>query len=207
MSTHGVSFHAQGMHCPGCEHIIEDSARKLPGVQRIKADYPTETVAVVFDPASTKIEEICAAIGAEGLPLLLAGRAEAPPNRFKKLGRFILGIVGIVLLIFLDTKFISQSGEPDISLHMGLAYFRPWPSDGFSLYWHVRRLCSELHGGDARLGRRSYLSHLSMAPERHSPIPASGRCLVFLGAVVAFTPLLRGAAGVISPAYSLSSSA
>ena len=60
MSTHGLNFRARGMHCPGCEHIIEELVRQLPGVQRVKADYPTETVAVVFDPALTRISRTSA---------------------------------------------------------------------------------------------------------------------------------------------------
>ena len=37
MNAHGVNFHARGMHCSGCEHIIEDSVGKVAGVQHVKA--------------------------------------------------------------------------------------------------------------------------------------------------------------------------
>ena len=47
--------------------------RKLAGVQRVKADYPTEMVAVVFDPALTNVEDDLRGGRAEGLPLLAAG--------------------------------------------------------------------------------------------------------------------------------------
>jgi copper chaperone CopZ len=114
MNAHGVNFHARGMHCSGCEHITEDSVGKLDGVQRVKADYPTESVTVVFDPALTNVEDICSAIGRKGYRCTLPDDAEAPRNNFKKLGAVVLGILGVVLLIFLDTKWISQSGAPDV---------------------------------------------------------------------------------------------
>ena len=135
------------MHCPGCEHIIEDSVRKLAGVQRVKADYPTEIVAVVFDPALTNVEDICASVARKGYRCTLPDDTEAPRNKFKKLGAAVLGILGVVLLIFLDTKWISQSGAPDVSQHMGLGLILVLGLlTGLSLRRHVRRLCSELHG-------------------------------------------------------------
>ena len=121
---------------------------KLAGVQRVKADYPTETVTVVFDPALTNVEDICAAIARKGYRCTLPDDAEVPRNNFKKLGAVVLGILGVVLLIFLDTKWISQSGSARCQPAHGLRpHSGPGSSDWFSLRRHVRRLCSELYGG------------------------------------------------------------
>lgn len=120
MNAHGVNFYARGMHCSGCENIIENSVRSLPGVKRVKADYPTETVTVVFDPALIKVGDIRAAINRKGYRCSLPEDTEAPRDGFKKLAGAVLGIAGILLIIFLDTKFISQRGTPDITRHMGL---------------------------------------------------------------------------------------
>jgi uncharacterized protein len=51
MGESNVSFYARGMHCHGCEHIIDVSVSKLPGVRKVNADYPTEMVTVAFDPS------------------------------------------------------------------------------------------------------------------------------------------------------------
>ena len=58
MSEFGVTVHAHGMHCHGCEHIIETSVRKLTGIRSVKANYPSETVTVAFDPAATNLDKI-----------------------------------------------------------------------------------------------------------------------------------------------------
>jgi uncharacterized protein len=197
MNAHGVTFHARGMHCSGCEHIIEDSVGKLAGVQGVKADYPTETVTVVFDPALTNVEDICAAIARKGYRCTLPDDAEVPRNNFKKLGAVVLGILGVVLLIFLDTKWISQSGAPDVSQHMGLGLILVL---GLLTGFHCVGMCGGFvltyTAGDARLRQSSHLSHLLYGAGKTLSYTAIGAMFGLLGAVIAFTPMLRGVAGV-----------
>ncbi|WGJ15835.1 heavy metal-associated domain-containing protein [Methylocapsa sp. D3K7] len=88
---------------------------KVSGVQHVKADYPTETLAVIFDPALTNVGDICAAIAQKGYRCTLPADAKVPRNNFKKHGAVVLGILGVVFVIFLDTKWISQNGAPDVS--------------------------------------------------------------------------------------------
>ncbi|WOJ88763.1 sulfite exporter TauE/SafE family protein [Methylocapsa polymorpha] len=202
MSVHGVSFHARGMHCPGCEHVIEDSVRKLRGVRKVKADYPTETVAVVFDPASTNIEEICAAVAQKGYRCFLPDDIPAPPNRVKKLAGLILGLAGILLIIFLDAEFISPSGAPDIGKHMGYGLIFVL---GLLTGFHCVGMCGgfvlSYTASDARLGRQSYLSHVLYGAGKTLSYTGIGAMFGLLGAIIAFTPLLRGAAGMIAGAF------
>ena len=127
---------------------------------------------------------------------------EAPTNRFKKLAGFILGIAGILLIIFIDTKFISQSGEPDISLHMsyGLLFVL-----GLLTGFHCIGMCGgfvlSYTADHARSGRRSYLSHVLYGAGKTLSYTCIGAMFGLLGAVVAFTPLLRGAAGMIAGVF------
>ena len=194
---HCVNLHARGMHCSGCEHIIEDSVGKLAGVQRVKADYPTERVTVVFDPALTNVEDICAAIGRKGYRCTLPDDAEAPRNHFKKLAGVVFGILGVVLLIFLDTKWISQSGAPDVSQHMGLGLILVL---GLLTGFHCVGMCGgfvlSYTAGDARLGQNSHPSHVLYGAGKTLSYTVIGAMFGLLGAVIAFTPMLRGVAGV-----------
>ncbi|WGJ14537.1 sulfite exporter TauE/SafE family protein [Methylocapsa sp. D3K7] len=197
MSTHRVNIHARGMHCSGCEHIIEDSVGKVVGVQHVKADYPTETVAVVFDPALTNVEDICAAIARKGYRCTLPADTEVPRNNFKKLGAAVLGILGVVFLIFLDTKWISQNGVPDVSQHMSLGLILVL---GLLTGFHCVGMCGgfvlSYTAGDARLGQSSHLSHLLYGAGKTLSYTVIGALFGLLGAIVAFTPMLRGVAGV-----------
>jgi sulfite exporter TauE/SafE/copper chaperone CopZ/LysM repeat protein len=196
-SMHDVNFRARGMHCSGCEHIIEDSVRGLPGVQRVKANYSTERVAVIFDPASTNVEEICAAITQKGYDCSRDNETEAPRNRFKKLAAVILGVAGIFLIIFLDNKFVGAGGVPDVSTHLSYGLILIL---GLLTGFHCVSMCGgfvlSYTADDARLGQSSYLSHGLYAVGKTLSYTIIGAAFGLLGAVVTFTPLLRGVAAV-----------
>jgi uncharacterized protein len=194
-------FHARGMHCHGCEHIIERAAQKLPGVRRIKADYPSETVTVEFDAASTTLEEIRSSIERCGYRTLLVKDA-ARPGTIRNILGLIFALVGLALIIFLDTVWIDQGGAPDISQHfdLGLIFLL-----GLLTGFHCIGMCGgfvlSYVADDARAGRRSYLSHLLYAGGKTLSYTALGALFGWLGAFIAFTPLLRGAAGIFAGAF------
>ncbi|GLI95690.1 urease accessory protein UreH domain-containing protein [Methylocystis echinoides] len=201
MGESNVSFHARGMHCHGCEHIIEVSVSKLPGVRKVKADYPTEMVTVAFDPALTSIDAIRAAI--EQLGYRFVSLDDARRRRtFQKLAGLILGLACILLIILFDTEWISQGGAPDISQHMGLQLIFVL---GLLTGFHCIGMCGgfvlSYTADDARAGRRSYLSHLLYAAGKTLSYTSIGAMFGLLGAVVAFTPLLRGVAGMLAGAF------
>ena len=171
--------------------------RGLPGVKQVKADYPTETVTVVFDPALTNVGDICGAVIRKGYRCSLPGNTKAPPNVFKKLAGVVLGIAGILLIIFLDTKFISQSGVPDITRHMGYdLIFVLGLLTGFHCVGMCGGLVLSYTADDARLGRSSSLSHVVYGATKTFSYSIIGAMFGLLGAIIAFTPILRGIAGI-----------
>lgn len=202
MNAHGVSLYARGMHCPGCEHIIEDAVRKLSGVRQVKADYSSETVAVSFDPTSMTIEQICAAIAQKGYRCAPSDQAPLQSNRLKKLAGLVVGVVGILLIILLDARWISQGGAPDITQHMSYGLILAL---GLLTGFHCIGMCGgfvlSYAADDARLGRRSYVSHFLYGAGKTLSYTAIGALFGLIGAFVAFTPLLRGAAGVVAGAF------
>jgi uncharacterized protein len=189
------------MHCHGCEHIIERTAQKLPGVRRIKADYPTETVSVEFDETSTPLEEIRSAIESCGYRTVLVEDA-ARPKTIRNILGLIFALAGLALIIFLDTKWIDQGGAPDISQHLdlGLIFLL-----GLLTGFHCIGMCGgfvlSYVAEDARAGRRSYVSHLLYASSKTLSYTALGALFGWLGAFIAFTPTLRGAAGIFAGAF------
>ncbi|HUI22657.1 MAG TPA: sulfite exporter TauE/SafE family protein, partial [Methylocella sp.] len=194
-----VSFRARGMHCPGCEHIIEDSVRPLPGVRSVKADYPTETVKVVFDSALVRLEDIYSVITRKGYRCVPLDDTGSKQTFLKRLAFFLLGIAGIGLIILADAKWISQSGTPDITQHMSLGLiFLLGLLTGFHCVGMCGGIVLSYTAEDARLGRRSYLSHLSYGAGKTLSYTAIGAMFGLFGAVITFTPFLRGTAGVIA---------
>ena len=202
MSESGVTLHAHGMHCHGCEHIIETSVRKLPGVRSVKADYPTETVTVAFDLAATSLDKIRAKIEQAGYRTYELDDPKRRRSTFVKLAGLILGVAGILLIIFFDTEWISQGGEPDISQHLSLGLiFLLGLLTGFHCVGMCGGFVLSYTADDAAAGRPSYLSHLLYGAGKTLSYTLIGATFGLLGAFVAFTPMLRGVAGMLAGAF------
>ena len=190
------------MHCHGCEHIIEISVRKLPGIRSVKADYPTETVAVAFDPAATNLDKIRATIERAGYRTYEFDDPKRRRGTVSKLVGLILGVAGILLIIFFDTEWISQGGEPDITQHMSLGLiFLLGLLTGFHCVGMCGGFVLSYTADDAGAGRPSYLSHLLYGAGKTLSYTLIGATFGLLGAFVAFTPMLRGVAGMLAGAF------
>lgn len=201
MGEANVGFRARGMHCHGCERVIEAAARKLPGVARAHADYPTEWVEVDYDPATATPEQIRAAVEQQGYRTLT--REQTEQRRWRtRIASFIAGVAGIALLILLDTVWIDDSGAPDISRHMSLdLIFLLGLLTGFHCIGMCGGFVLSYTAEDAQLGRRSLRSHLLYGAGKTLSYTTIGAVFGLVGAIVTFTPFLRGAAGVAAGAF------
>jgi sulfite exporter TauE/SafE/copper chaperone CopZ len=196
MNEATVGFRARGMHCHGCERVIEAAARKLPGVTRVHADYPTEWVEVVYDPAAATPEKIRAAVERQGYRTTTRARTEKR-RMLLRIGAAILGLAGVGLLIYLDTCWIGEAGGPDISRHMSLdLIFLLGLLTGFHCVGMCGGFVLSYAAEDAKLGRPSYRSHVLYGAGKTLSYTAIGALFGLVGAIVTFTPLLRGAAGI-----------
>jgi len=202
MSEANVILHAHGMHCHGCEHIIEVGVSRLAGVQNVKADYPTETVAVAFDPALTDLRAIRTTIERAGYRTYEQDDPKRRRGPLEKFAGLIIGLIGILLIIFFDTEWISKGGEPDITQHLSLGLIFVL---GLLTGFHCVGMCGgfvlSYTADDASAGRSSYLSHALYGAGKTLSYTVIGATFGLLGAFIAFTPLLRGAAGVLAGAF------
>jgi len=200
MGEASVGFRARGMHCHGCERAIEAAIRKLPGVASVTADYPTECVAVIYDPAAATPEAIRAAVENQGyriVPTEQAGR-----GRLAKIFGLLFGLAGVALLIFIDTHWIGDAGAPDVGRHMSLdLIFLLGLLTGFHCIGMCGGFVLSYTADDARLGRPSYRSHLLYGAGKTLSYTTIGALFGLVGAFVAFTPMLRGVAGVAAGGF------
>lgn len=200
MSDGAITFRAHGMHCHGCERTIEASLRKLAGVRRVAASYPTETVTVEYDPGATGFAAIRDCVEELGYRVEEGeGRERALAQR---LGLAAIALAALAALILIDTRWISTGGAPDISQHLSLwLIFLLGLVTGF----HCIGMCGSFVVGytaaDAAAGQSSLPSHLAYGAGKTLSYTAIGALFGALGAVVAFTPLLRGAAGIAAGAF------
>ena len=48
----------KAIHCAGCEARIQSLLARLPGVERVKAEYKTQRVHLTLDPERVSIEQV-----------------------------------------------------------------------------------------------------------------------------------------------------
>jgi sulfite exporter TauE/SafE/copper chaperone CopZ len=190
-----IGLRAHGMHCHGCEHVIETTLGRLAGVRRVEAHYPSETVAVLYDPSETDAGAIRTAIAALGYRV--EATAQKPRPLLYRLALAALALAGIAALILVDTRWISDSGAPDISQHLSLwLIFTLGLVTGFHCIGMCGGFVVSYATAEAKAGRPALAGHLAFAIAKTLSYTTIGALFGAAGAVIAFTPLLRGVAGV-----------
>jgi uncharacterized protein len=194
MSGATITFHAHGMHCHGCEHVIEISLRKLAGVRRAAASYPTETVVVDYDDEQTDFATIREKVEENGYRVESEVR---PKTIFQRLALIAAALAALAGLILIDHRWISSAGAPDISQHLSLwLIFLLGLVTGFHCIGMCGAFVVSYATGAAQAERSPIGAHLSFAAGKTLSYTTIGALFGAVGAFVTFTPLLRGAAGV-----------
>ncbi|MGD9656383.1 MAG: sulfite exporter TauE/SafE family protein [Methylocystis sp.] len=202
MNQTAITFHARGMHCHGCEHVIEAAIKKLAGVRSVAASYPTETVVVDYDADATDFAAIRDKVEQNGYRVVLTEEARRRRSPLVRLAIIVAALAGLAALILFDTRWISAEGEPDIAQHMSLGLlFLLGLLTGFHCVGMCGGFVVSYVAADARAGRSSWLSHLAFGFGKTLSYTTIGAAFGWLGAFVAFTPTLRGIAGVAAGAF------
>ncbi len=202
MNETAITFHARGMHCHGCEHVIEAAVRKLAGVHRVAASYPTETVIVDYDADATSFGAIRDSVEQNGYRVVMTEEAKRRRSPLVKFAIIVAALAGLAALILFDTRWISAEGEPDIAQHMSLGLlFLLGLLTGFHCVGMCGGFVVSYAAADASAGRSSLVSHLSYGAGKTLSYTAIGAAFGWLGAFIAFTPMLRGLAGVAAGAF------
>jgi sulfite exporter TauE/SafE/copper chaperone CopZ len=197
MTENTATFRVHGMHCHGCERVIEASLRKLAGVRHVSASYPTETVVVEFDRSKIGFSAIRDSVEENGYRVEAGARAPIPLLR--RFARVALVLACLAALIHVDVKWIGAGGAPDIARHMSLwLIFLLGLVTGFHCIGMCGAFVVSYTAAAASADRPSWLSHLAFAAGKTLSYTAIGALFGAMGAVIAFTPLLRGAAGILA---------
>lgn len=202
MSESCMLIHAHGMHCHGCERIIEHAVQKIPGVSQVKADYPSETLEARFDPAATGPDDIRAAVEQAGYRVFAIDQPRRRLGPLARLASAAAALAGLALIIHLDANWISENGEPDVTrrLSLGLIFLL-----GLLTGFHCVGMCGAFVlsyvADDAEAERHSFASHFLYGAGKTLSYTLIGAAFGELGAIVAFTPMLRGAVGLLAGAF------
>ncbi len=194
-----VSFRAVGMHCTSCEKIIELALSKLPGIKKVRSNFASQVVQVSFDPAQTSLAEIFAAVESKGYRCALIDRAARRKELFNRALGLLLGIGGILLILYGGSRFVDRLPLPDLNVQLS--------------YWAVLIVglitgfhCVGMCGGfvlsytakGAQQGIQTHWLHLQYALGKLLSYTVLGAGFGLLGTLVSFTPTLRGIAAILA---------
>lgn len=207
-----------GMHCAGCESVIENAILLLPGIIEVHADYVGDIVKVQYDDQLTSLESIVASVENAGYEtefktafeavkptLAVSGKPSGNKNFLAaliKLAAVLLALTGIGLILWLDTWFMNHADMPKLGrdISYGLLFLI-----GFLTSFHCVGMCGPLILGytakNATNGHRSHLPHLLYGIGKTFSYTFIGALFGAFGSIVAFTPYTQGAVGIAAGGF------
>ena len=199
MTIKKEGFIAEGTTCESCATIIKKQALKVDGVQEVTFDYANETGYVTFDDNKTNIDEILYKIEEKNYTCYVLDEKKKKNN--KSFG-WIFAIIGILIAGYFLFNFVEGIQMPSISQNMGYGLLFVV---GLLTGFHCISMCGgfvvSYTAKDAQEGRKSHKSHLMYGLGKLVSYTVIGAAFGLLGSIIAFTPMMRGIAGLLAGAF------
>ena len=190
-------FKVKNMVCASCEKIISKEVHKLSGIKSVIVDYNSGSAEISYDQHQVSFEEIKNKIESRGY--IVTDSSELDEK--KKLSGFswLLIAAGIIMLGYFALQLYSNISIPEISKNMGYGLLFVV---GLLTGFHCVAMC----GGfvvsyttkGAKEGKKPMQLHASYAIGKTISYTIIGAIFGLLGSIIAFTPAIRGWAGIIA---------
>ncbi|MEQ1638776.1 MAG: sulfite exporter TauE/SafE family protein [Methylococcales bacterium] len=204
MAKRTLSFPVNGMHCAGCEAVINTAVKELPGVDTVSADHIAKKVRVSFDDSLTLPSEILACIERNGYSYVEPVEQASWLPQLKQIAVFLA-----LLVLVGGVAFWGKSLMPGLmkQFNANLGYGVIF-TVGFFTGFHCIGMCGGFvvnytQGIVDRSRRAVLLAHLSYAIGKNSSYALLGAGFGALGAVFTVTPIMRGVAAIVAGIFLL----
>lgn len=180
-----------GMTCSGCEQIIEEQIKQIPGVHSVRADFKHACVRVEYDDEKTSLSILQKACQARGYTL--TDQPLPPPKKVKTYLLATLAFLGLFALLLLARKVGHLLNIPAIGSEMGNGMIL---LVGLFTGIHCIGMCGSFIIGytsnDAEKGRSSLHSHLLYGVGKTLSYALLGAFFGQLGALFHLSALMSG---------------
>ena len=197
MSIVTKKLKTKGMTCNSCEKIIAKQVFKLPGVEKVNINYITEKAEVEFDDAQTNLKEIKKVIEEKGYLC----EEDNDPSKNNKTNWFgwAFAVIGLVLAAYFAFTFYGTIQLPEISANMGYGLlFVVGLLTGFHCIGMCGGFVVSYTTKGIKEGKKPHRLHFSYALGKTLSYTFIGAAFGLLGSIVAFTPAMRGFAGILA---------
>jgi len=192
-------FKAKGMTCNNCEKIIAKQVKNMDGVIKIEVDYATEEVKVIYDPNKINFDSIKKAIDSKGYIC-----EEDQGTKSLLTSGWILSVIGIIVLAYFAFQYLETIELPQISQNMsyGLLFLV-----GLLTGLHCVSMCGgfvvSYSTKGIKEGIKPHELHIAYGVGKTLSYTIIGAIFGLLGSIIAFTPLMRGMAGILAGLFLL----
>lgn len=198
-----MNFTAEGTVCESCEKTIEKQAKKVDGVTYVQYNYQNETGSVKFDKTKTDIDVILYKIEEKGYTCYIldetAPGSSKNSNSMKTTLGWVFGIIGVLIIGYFLFSFVETINLPQLSQGMGYGLLF---TVGLLTGFHCVSMCGgfvvSYTAKNAQDGKKSHLSHLMYGSGKLISYTIIGAAFGLLGSIIAFTPQIRGVAGLLA---------
>ncbi|MBU0757094.1 MAG: sulfite exporter TauE/SafE family protein [Nanoarchaeota archaeon] len=192
-------FIAEGTTCDSCTAIIKRQAKKVDGVKEVEFDYATELGSVVFDQTKTDIDDILYKIEEKGYSCYILDEKKGSSAKASKTMGTIIAIIGVIVVGYFLINFAESVPLPEIGRNTGYGLLF---AVGLLTGFHCVAMCGgfvvSYTAKDAKHGRTSHKSHIKYAIGKTLSYTIIGAAFGLLGSIIAFTPAMRGFAGIFA---------
>ncbi|MBT6041585.1 heavy metal transporter [Candidatus Woesearchaeota archaeon] len=205
-------FIAEGTTCESCSTIIKKQAMKVEGVKSVEFDYAKEIGHVTFDKTKTDLDTILYKIEEKGYTCYVLSEktnkakddVPIPHKKYSndktgKILAWIFGIIGIIIIGYFLLNIVDSINMPQISQNMGYGLLFVV---GLLTGFHCVSMCGgfvvSYTAKHAKEGTSSHKSHLMYGLGKTISYTIIGATFGLIGSLIAFTPIMRGVAGIIA---------
>lgn len=191
----------KGMVCHSCEKIIKKQALSLEGVNDISVDYSSGKGYVKFDQSKIDIDTILDKIEENGYKGMILEESHGSGKQMGWFG-FISAILGIIVVGYFLLRITDKIQLPQISPNIGYGLLF---LTGLLTGFHCVAMCGgfviSYTAKHAKEGKSSRGSHIAYGAGKLISYTVIGAAFGFIGSIIAFTPLMRGIAGILAGAF------
>jgi uncharacterized protein len=194
-------FIAEGTTCGSCSEIIQRQAKKIDGVKEIHFDHKTEKGYILFDKNKTNIDTILYKIEEKGYNCFILDEIHKnkPTNSLNSIFGWFFAILGIIIIGYFLFSFVEKIQLPQITQNMGYGLLFVV---GLLTGFHCIAMCGgfvvSYTAKDAQGGKKSHTSHIKYGIGKLLSYTLMGAIFGLIGSIVAFTPTMRGIAGILA---------
>ena len=198
IKTSQLTIH--GMHCFGCEEVINEAVNVLPGIHKANASYRQQTLDVSYDNTLVDEAAIRLSIEAKGY-----GISDTFPTKTRKLQQTLIFL--LLLAVVGGVAFWGKSLMPGLmqQIKPQMSYALLF-TIGFLTGFHCIGMCGGFVVGytDATQSKiRQLLAHISYAFGKTLSYTTLGAGFGLLGATIAITPEIRGISALAASVFLL----